>query len=57
MCTYENEELWSNAEILNLQSVFRPTCAANASAGVQLMHLSHSNFAVRGGGHMAIKAL
>ncbi|SPJ84156.1 related to 6-hydroxy-d-nicotine oxidase [Fusarium torulosum] len=51
---YESQDFWSNNEILNPACVFRPTSPKHISKAVSLMGASHTSFAVRGGGHMAI---
>jgi hypothetical protein len=53
--TYENQQFWSETEILTPECVFRPTCAGDVAVGVALLRLSDGEFAVRGGGHMGIK--
>ena len=54
---HENQEFWSNTEMLNPQCLFRLTFAGDASAGVRLIRLSNASFAVRGGGPIGIEVL
>ncbi|KAF5672284.1 hypothetical protein FHETE_3782 [Fusarium heterosporum] len=51
---YEAQDFWSNNEILSPACVFRPSSAQHVSKAAQLMGVSLTSFAVRGGGHMAI---
>lgn len=53
---YEASQFWSNTEILNPACIFRPSSANDVAAAVLAARLTSSKFAVRGGGHMAIKA-
>ena len=52
---YENQEFWSNNELLSPSCIFRPNASSQVSAAIVTSRLTHSKFAVRGGGHMAIK--
>ena len=52
---YENQEFWSNTEILSPNCVFRPTCARDVAEGIALLGKVRGKFAFRGGGHMGIK--
>ena len=54
--TWETQDFWSNTELLSPACVFRPTCASDVSAALLANQLSGTQFAVRGGGHMGIKA-
>ncbi|THV45869.1 hypothetical protein BGAL_0442g00060 [Botrytis galanthina] len=52
---YENKNFWSQTEYLSPECVFRPTTARDVAAAVALLGTAEGRFAVRGGGHMAIK--
>jgi hypothetical protein len=52
---YENQEFWSNTEILSPLCIFRPTSAADVAKGIKTLKASAGSFAVRGGGHMGIQ--
>lgn len=48
--TYENQEFWSNTEILS------PKCAQDVAEGIHLLK-ARGKFDVRGGWHMGIEVL
>lgn len=52
---YENTRFWSNNEIMDPECVFRPSSADEVAQAVQIMQDTNTQFAVRGGGHMAIR--
>lgn len=52
---YEAAQFWSLNEIMDPECVFRPTSADEVAQAVQIMQDTETQFAVRGGGHMAIK--
>jgi hypothetical protein len=52
---YESKQFWSNNEIMDPECVFRPSSADEVAQAVQIMQDTQTQFAVRGGGHMAIK--
>lgn len=52
---YESKQFWSNNELMDPECVFRPTSADEVAQAVQIMQDTNTQFAVRGGGHMAIK--
>ena len=52
---YESKQFWSNNEIMDPECVFRPSSADEVAQAVQIMQDTNTQFAVRGGGHMAIK--
>lgn len=52
---YEVNNFWSNTEILAPACVFRPESANDVASAVVHLTQNHSEFAVRGGGHMGIK--
>jgi len=52
---YESKKFWSNNEIMDPECVFRPSSADEVAQAVQIMQDTNTQFAVRGGGHMAIK--
>jgi capsule polysaccharide modification protein KpsS len=52
---YEAKQFWSNNEIMDPECVFRPSSADEVAQAVQIMQDTNTQFAVRGGGHMAIK--
>lgn len=51
---YESTQFWSNNELMDPECVFRPTTADEVAQAVQIMQDTNTQFAVRGGGHMAI---
>ena len=52
---YESKQFWSNNEIMDPECVFRPSSADEVAQAVQIMQDTDTQFAVRGGGHMAIR--
>lgn len=52
---YESQQFWSNNEIMDPECVFRPSSADEVAQAVQIMQDTNTEFAVRGGGHMAIR--
>jgi hypothetical protein len=52
---YENTQFWSNNELMDPECVFRPSSADEVAQAVQIMQDTNTQFAVRGGGHMAIR--
>lgn len=52
---YENQQFWSNTQILSPKCIFRPTSADEVAAAILTSRLTQSKFAVRGGAHMAIE--
>ena len=50
----EKNAMWSNTQILTPACVFRPESAADVAAGIKAVVRTASEFAVRGGAHMAI---
>ena len=52
---YESKQFWSNNEIMDPECVFRPSSVDEVAQAVQIMQDTQTQFAVRGGGHMAIK--
>lgn len=52
---YESTQFWSNNELMDPECVFRPSSADEVAQAVQIMQDTKTQFAVRGGGHMAIK--
>lgn len=53
--TYESQNFWSNTEIMTPTCVFRPKCAGQLAQAVGYLAEGQDKFAVRGGGHMAIR--
>lgn len=52
---YESKQFWSNNEIMDPECVFRPSSADEVAQAVQIMQDTETQFAVRGGCHMAIR--
>lgn len=52
---WENQQFWSNTQLLSPKCIFRPTSANEVSAAILTSRLTQSKFAVRGGAHMAIE--
>lgn len=50
---WENQEFWSNTEIMAPACIFRPSSAEDVSSAIKISQSTQSSFAVRGGGHMA----
>jgi hypothetical protein len=48
---WENQNFWSNTELLSPECVFRPTDTSDIASAVKIIDHVGSKFAIRGGGH------